>query len=174
MSKVWGLIFGTGNPQTNAGLSPTLTMFRAIGISTYPSGVTDIIGPTISELGSSSGIYTFQYPPSATYSVFFVADGGSGLSSTDRYLRGVIDPIAAVDEKVGTPVDAIGGTLADPETIFALTKRAYGWLEGNKEFDKAAALWTVFSKGSTFLAMGASTILMTKTLTNTVSEATST
>lgn len=172
MSKVFGLAFGSDNPQVNAGLTPTLFLFRAIGISTYPSGVTDIMGPTIAELGVSSGFYTFQFAPSPTFSIFFTADGGTALATSDRYVSGVIDPIAAVDEKVGTTVDSIGATNVDPNTIFAMTKRLYAMLEGNATFIKNTGLWNYYAKGSTALEIGFSTLLFQKTLTNTVSQAT--
>lgn len=176
MSKVFGLKFGAGNPQTNAGLSPTLFFFRAIGISTYPGGVTDMVGPTIAELGVSSGFYTFNFAPSATFAVFFVADGGTGLAGADRFVSGVLDPIQAVDEKVGTNQDDIGNgaSMTDPLTIMAITKRLYAFTEGQAVFAKGSGVWSVFAKGSTILSMGASTLLMTKQLTNTVSQATKT
>lgn len=172
MSKVWGLQFGSGNPQVNAGLTPTLSFFRAVGISTYPAGITDMVGPTISELGVSSGIYTFQFPPSPTFTIFFTADGGAGLSTSDRYVTGVLDPIAAVDEKVGTIDDSIGGTLVEPATIMGFAKREYGFSEGNALFNKGTGVWTYYSKGSTALSMGFTNTLFTKQLTNTISVAT--
>lgn len=174
MSKVFGLQFGTGNPQVNAGLSPTFVMFRTQGISTYPGNVADVTGPTILELGVSSGFYTFQYAPSPTFIVAFIADGGAALSTADRYITGILDPVAATDEKLGNLNDDIGGTLAEPNSVLGFAKRAYGMLEGEALFTKATAIWTYYSKGSTFLSMGFSNIIFTKQLTNTVSIATKT
>jgi hypothetical protein len=172
MSKVFGLQFGSGNPQTNAGLSPTFIMFRAQGISTYPAGVTDMIGPTISEMGVSSGIYTFQFAPSPTFIIAFTADGGAALATADRYVTGILDPIAAVDEKVGNLEDDIGGTMVEPNSVLGFAKRAYGFNEGEALFNKGTGVWTYQSKGSTALLMGFSNIIFTKQLTNTVSVAT--
>src|SRR6267142_5896026 len=164
MGKVYALNFGSGNPQVNAGLSPTLFIFRAIGISTYPNGVTNIIGPTVIELGVSSGFYTFTYDPSPTFAIFFVADGGSALISPDRYVKGVLDPIQSVDVKVGTNLDDIGNgsSAIDPITVMGLVKRLYAFNEGQATFVKGTALWSVYAKGSTVLNMGASTLLMQK------------
>lgn len=176
MSKVYGLKFGSGNPQVTSGLTPTFIFFRAVGISTYPAGITDMIGPTISELGISAGFYTFQYAPSPTFAIFFNVDGGTALSTIDRYITGVLDPIQSVDEKVGNLEDNIGNgaSMTEPNSVLGLLKRSYAFQEGNASFIKGTAIWTYYAKGSTSLNIGFSTALFSKQLTNTISQATKT
>lgn len=157
MSKTYVLQFGSGDPRLVSGLSPTMILF-------YSSiGATQLIGPTIIETLPASGFYMFQYEP--TESVTFLADGGAVLSSTDRYVTGVLDPIQAVDEKVGTLQDSFGSTGVDPSTVLGYLKRNQEFEEGNAVFNKSTAIWDIYSRGS-------STLLAEKVLTNTISAAT--
>jgi hypothetical protein len=125
-------------------------------------------------MGVSSGIYTFQYAPSPTFMVIYTADAGPALPSPDRYVTGVLDPIAAVDEKVGNLNDNIGGTLVEPNSVLGFVLRNYAMQEGDALFNKGSGVWTYFSKasGNTNLSLGASNIIFTKQLTNTASSAT--
>lgn len=154
--KNYGLKFGTGNPANFTGLSPTFTTFfnTTTAATLAPPGVTEIF--------PSSGLYRFQYAPS--FSIFFVVDGGSALASGDRYITGILDPVQAVDEKVGADGDSFGSTSADPSTIFGMAKRNLEFHEGNAVFTKATGLWDVYSRGS-------STLLREKALTNTTTAA---
>jgi len=97
--------------------------------------------------------------------MIFVCDGGAVLSSGDRYIVGALDPIQAVDEKVGTIADSYGSTATDPTTVFGYLKRDQEILEGDAIFTKSTGVWTIYSRGS-------STILRVKTLTNSTSQAT--
>jgi hypothetical protein len=155
--KTYWAIFGDGNPATNSGLSPTFILFAGI------SGTTLLAPPGVTEMPAASGWYRFQYSP--TFSINFTLDGGAGLASADRYVRGVLDPIQAVDLKIGVPEDSFGFTATDPTTVYGFLKRNQEFLEGDANFDKASGVWTIYSRG-------ASTILRVKTLTNTVTEAT--
>lgn len=155
MAKDYDLIFGTGNPATKTGLSPTFLVFSNFGGSL-------IVAPGISECPALSGHYQFTYGP--TNAIKFTIDGGSALSDGDRYIVGVLDPIQAVDEKVGTLGDSIGSTAIDPTTLIGYAKRSQEWLEGDAVFTKSTGVWNVSSRGSTLLA--------TKTLTNTTTSAT--
>lgn len=154
--KTYYLKFGSGDPSTYTGLSPTLVIFSA-------NGLTSVTAPGITETPVGSGLYSFQYGP--TISTVFKADGGAALSSSDRYICAALDPIQAVDEKVGTMNDSYGSTSIDPTTIFGYVKRNLEFNEGNAIFDKSTAVWDIYSRGS-------STLLREKTLTNTVTEAT--
>ena len=159
MAKRYSLAFGTGDPRLNTGLSPTLILFfNADTGATLPA-------PGITEILAGSGFYQFSYGP--TFSINFLADGGAALSSSDRYVKGVLDPIQAVDEKVGTLGDSFGSTSVDPQTVIGYLKRAQEYLEGNSNFDKSTGVWDVYSRGS-------STLLVEKTLTNTTTAATKT
>lgn len=157
MAKTYRLQFGTGDPAPYTGLSPTLTVFS--------TGLTALAAPGITELPTGSGFYQFSYDPSVP--IVFKADGGAVLSATDRYITGVLDPIQSVDEKIGTTSDSFGSTAVDPTTIFGYAKRNQEMLEGNASFNKSTGVWSIYSRGS-------STLLQTKTLTNTVSSATKT
>lgn len=150
--------FGPGNPASSTGLSPTLTIFAA-------NGVTSLVAPGITETPAGSGLYHFTYGP--TQSILFLVDGGATLSTNDRYVRGALDPFQIVDEQVGTPADSFGSTNVDPTTLFGQAKRNQEFNEGNSTFDKQTGLWDILSRGS-------STLLAEKTLTNSLNSATKT
>jgi len=156
--KTYYLKFGSGNPANFTGLFPTLTVFNA-------NGVTALAAPGVTETPAGSGLYSFMYAP--TLSILFLADGGSGLSNTDRYLSGALDPIHAVDEKVGYTTDSFGSTATDPSTLMGFAKRNQEFQEGDSVFTKSTGLWDIYSRGS-------STLLREKDLTNTTTSATKT
>lgn len=165
MAKTFWVQFGSGNPQTFAGLTPTFVIFEGyipgLGGTTLPS-------PSIVEAGVSIGLYVFQYEPSPTFAIGFTVDGGSSISSSgDRYVSGALDPIAAVDERVGGFTDSFGSSAMDPTTVAGYLKRLQELLEGDAVFAKGNAQWAISSRGS-------STLLRTKNLTNTVTSATKT
>lgn len=153
--KQYYLKFGTGDPASYTGLSPTFVIFSA-------GGLTSIVAPGITESPAGSGLYGFSYGP--TISILFKADGGSGLASGDRYIVSALDPIQAVDEKVGTTSDSFGSTATDPGSVLGYLKRNQEFLEGNAVFTKSTGTWDIYSRGS-------STLLREKTLTNTISAA---
>lgn len=154
--KTYYLKFGTGDPASFSGLSPTLIIFNALGL-------TAIVGPTISEIPSGSGLYQFVYGP--TQSILFKADGGSSLdASSTRYISGALDPVQATDEKLGYVTDSIGSTNTDPGSVLGYLRRAQEFWEGNATFIKTTGIWSIFSRGS-------STLLATKTLTNNTTQA---
>lgn len=156
MNKTYWLKFGSTDPRLFSGLFPTMVIFST-------QGNTALTGPGITEPIPSSGLYQFMYGP--TLSIVFLADGGAGLSSSDRYITGVLDPIQAVDQTVGQPTDSFGSTGVDPSTIFGLSKRNQEVNEGNAIFNKATGVWDVYSRGS-------STLLFEKALANNTSQAT--
>lgn len=119
MAKNYLLQFGSGNPANKAGLAPTFIVFK-----TTPGG-TDATPPGITQLPIATGLYYFTYGP--TNSISFVVDGATtGLSSQERYISGLLDPIDAVDEQltavnatmisnfvtIGTTLVAIGNSLS--------------------------------------------------------------
>lgn len=162
MSKTFYLKFGTGDPVPFSGLSPTFTLFSA-------AGLTAIAAPGITETPTGSGYYRFDYP-GPTLSVIFKADGGSNLASGDRYISGVLDPIQAVDQQVGYVTDSFGSSSVDPATILGYLKRTLEFLEGDSIFTKATAIWQIFNRTSN----GTTTLLRTKSLSNTTTSATKT
>lgn len=157
MAKQYLLRFGSGNPASYSGLSPTLSLFCSV-----PGG-TVMVGPTISEIPTATGLYTFAYDP--TLPISFVCDGGAALSSGDRFVVGILDPIQAVDAKVGFSFDSYGSTSSDPTTLLGYSKRNLEFQEGDATFNKTTGAWDIYSRG-------ASTLLREKTLTNTSGDVT--
>lgn len=153
--KTYYLRFGSGDPASYSGLSPTLSVFSI-------SGVTAVAAPGITETPTSSGLYSFTYGP--TGSILFKADGGAALAAGDRYIIGVLDPLQAVDEKLGNLTDSYGSTSVDPGSVLGYLKRNQEFHEGNATFTKATAIWQVYSRGS-------STLIAEKNLTNTTTAA---
>ena len=141
-NKTYWLKFGSGDPRTFTGLSPTFVIFNT-------QGGTAMTAPGISEVISGSGFYQFMYGP--TISIIFLADGGAGLSAGDRYISNALDPIQAVDQTVGQPYDSFGTSTIDPTTVIGWAKRNQEWHEGNANFDKSTGIWDVYSRGSSVL-----------------------
>ena len=155
-NKVYWVKFGSGDPRTYTGLSPTMVIFAT-------QGGTALAGPGMSEVISGSGFYQFQYGP--TISIIFLADGGSGLTAGDRYVSGPLDPIQAVDQTVGQPYASFGSTSVDPTTVIGWAKRNQEIMEGNAVFNKSTGVWDVYSRGS-------STLIFEKQLANNTTQAT--
>jgi hypothetical protein len=150
--KYYVLVFGSGNPANYTGLSPTFTIFTvlpSVGLTTPPS---------ISEIIVGSGLYQFAYEP--TGPIAFLVDGGVALSNGDRYIKGILDPIQNVDEKVGTLSDSFGTTVADPTSMLGYLKRQLEFNEGDNQFAASTGTWSIYNRGS-------STALRTKTIVNT-------
>lgn len=156
MSKKYWLKFGSGDPRTNTGLFPTLVIFNT-------EGGTALSAPGITEAITGSGLYQFTYGP--TISIAFLADGGAGLSSSDRFIAGVLDPIQAVDQRVGVTGDSFGSTAIDPSTVTGQLNRIQEFLEGDAIYTKATGEWSIYSRGS-------SQLLRVKSLTNTTAQST--
>lgn len=155
MATTYYLKFGSGDPAPFTGLSPTLTVFAA-------RGLTALQAPTILESALDPGIYVFSYTP--TLSILFKADGGAALASGDRYISNALDPAQAIGSAVGFTTDSIGSTATDPSTVLGYLRRAQEFMEGNATFNKSSGIWDVYSRGS-------STLLVEKTLTNTTTAA---
>lgn len=160
MAKTYWITPGDSSttPSSFTGLSPTMTVF-------VNSGGSNVTGVTITELPAASGVYQFSYGP--TLGMFFTVDWGLTIPSGYRYTKGSLDPIQAVDERVGGILgntDSIGSTATDPSTVVGYLKRALEFSEGNANYDKGTGVWSIYSRGS-------STLLRVKTLTNDVSEA---
>lgn len=116
MSKVYYARFGTGNPGTYTGLSPTFLVFQQ-------SNGTGVTKPSIAEVGSGTGIYGFTATPS--FSISFIMDGATtGLLSGVRYVTGSLDPADEIDLRLseqGSTLVAIGATaLSTANSVFGL------------------------------------------------------
>lgn len=118
-----------------------------------------MVSPPITEVGSGTGLYQFTFDPGATYTVFFVADGGVSITDpSSRYVVGNLDPISTVDQKVGFPQDSYGTTTA-PDSIYGYVKRNDELWKSDATFNKSTGNWQVY-------ATGTSTLLFSKILTN--------
>lgn len=189
MAKNYLVVFGSGSPATNTGLAPTFTVFK-----TTPGGV-NATPPGITEIPTATGLYYFTYGPTNT--IGFVIDGATtGLSSSNRYVPGVLDPLDAVDEqltalgstilmgmtstgnsllfgissidaRLGATTSSFGATSTDPGTVFGYLKRAQEFDEGNSTFNKSSGVWSIFSRGS-------STQIASKTLADSAGTVTKT
>lgn len=123
--SVYFLQFGSGDPSTNSGLSPTFTVFKDVAGN-------DITPPSIAEI-STSGIYGFTFSP--TLAITFVCDGATtGLSSTDRYITGGLDP------SIGDTTALIGDNASDPTSVFGFLKRLQELQEGEETYTKATGV----------------------------------
>lgn len=158
MAKNYFLRFGSGDPSDNTGLSPTFTIFSALGLTALPA-------PGITETPAGSGLYSFSYGP--TQAIVFKVDGGAALSNSSRYITNVLDPVQAVDERIGFATDSFGSTAADPTTLYGYAKRNQEFQEGNATFTKSTGVWQIMSRGSSIL-------LVEKGLTNNTTSATKT
>lgn len=152
MSYKFGLKFGSGDSRNFSGLSPTFVIFKR-------EDGTNETAPSILEVGTSTGLYYFNYQPSPTFTIFFQVDGGAAITdSSVRYVSGTLDPIAAVDQQVGYPQDSFG-TTAVPSTIFGFVKRINELWQADGSFSKTSGVWSQYAKGT-------STLLFSKTFAN--------
>jgi hypothetical protein len=107
--KSYFLRFGAGDPRVYAGLAPTFLIFK-------DSAGTNVTSPSIAEVGTTTGLYTFSW--GTTTPIVFLADAATtspGLQG--RYVVGGLDPADRSDEygntlvAIGTTNVAIGTTL---------------------------------------------------------------
>ncbi len=172
MKNYW-VTFGTQDPRTYTGLSPSFILyFNHLGATQAPPGITEVF--------AGSGYYRFQASVGWSQSVAFLVDGGAS-ATTARYVRGNLDSadaldltvgytasaisdgsvlgqVATVNAVIGTTASSFGSTSVNPGDIFGVVKRLQENLEGNATFLKSSGTWSIFSRGS-------STLLTTKTLT---------
>jgi hypothetical protein len=106
--KTYYVRFGSGDPRSNSGLSPTFLSFNNYGTAVTPPGITSVIGAT--------GFYAFQY--GTTTPIVFLIDGATtGLDNSVRFVTGAIDPVDRADE-YGTTIVAQGtSSLAQGLTL---------------------------------------------------------
>ena len=152
----YGVRFGSGNPASNTGLSPTFLVFADVAGNA-------ITPPSLAEI-STTGIYGFTFAP--TLAIFFVCDGATtGLSSNDRYVVGAISPNDSAFQLVGDTASSFGTDAADPTTMFGFLKRLQELYEGDQDYTKATGVLDMYNRGST-------TLLREKTIVDSASEIT--
>jgi hypothetical protein len=145
MAKVYSMKFGSGDPRTLTGLSPTFLIF--VNLS---SGAT-VAPPAISESATSWGIYQFTW--GTTTPIAFLADAATTSPGTaGRYVTGQIDPSDRADE-YGTTLVAIGTTAI----ALGITNVALG----TTSVSSFAALGsTLVAIGNTGIALGNTSIAL--------------
>lgn len=112
MAKSYLLQFSNGSPTLYSGLNPTMVVFKTMD-------GTNVTAPGITQIPTNSGLYYFNYGP--TTAMAFVVDGATtGLSSSERYITGQLDPADAINEQcaqgfsnaaIGLTMQAIGLSL---------------------------------------------------------------
>lgn len=162
MKIYWISPADSSNPLGSfSGLTPTFTLFvNELGTTAIPPGIT--------ESPAGTGVYRFTY--GATIAMFGQVDWGAGVPSGVRYSRVVLDPIQAVDERVGGILnnnDSIGSTSTDPSTVIGYLKRSLEFWEGNATFEKSTGTWLIYDRGGT-------NVIRTKQLSNNATAATKT
>lgn len=152
MSVRYGLTFGSGDCRNFSGLSPTFVLFVTEGGSL-------LTPPSISEIGTTTGLYYFTYTPSATFTIFFQVDAGAAVSDPSlRYVKGNLDPVSTVDRYLGFTDDSFG-TTAVPTSIYGFVKRLDQLWKADGSFSKTTGIWQQYAQGT-------STLLFQKTFAN--------
>jgi hypothetical protein len=200
MSKTFFFKFGTGNPATNTGLSPTFLQF-------YDQNGVTLAPPAISEGLTLSGVYKFSYTP--TLGIVFVIDGATtGLLTANRYVTASLDPILTIDQQVnnttfglsaignavtlmvggisniiaGQSLNTLGvsnlmlsiGTTSDyfGGTAGVDPSSLFGYLKRGLEFNEGNAVYTKSTNVWSILSRGSSALLINKTLTDNTNQTT--
>jgi len=108
MANLYGVAFSTSDPRTYTSLAPTFLTFKDLRDGS------DLAKPTITQV-STTGIYAFTFSPS--FGVYFLLDGITTNSSSDRYVYGILDPVQQVDRQI----DAFSTSfLASNSSLFAV------------------------------------------------------
>lgn len=142
----------------NACLSATLTNFYVNGISIAAPQVYEFLqnGETVPGVSNGTGWYYFDY---ATEGVVSYIAAWPGLTTT---FSGQHDSAWSA---VGTTLSSIGDTLSDPTDVYGLAKRVNNLLEGGEEFTFSTGKFDMY-------AVGSSTLLRSKTITDVVATTT--
>jgi hypothetical protein len=185
LPKTYFIQFGTGDARTFTGLAPTFLIFADSSGVTYAP-------PSIKEVNSGWGNYGFTYTFSSTLPIYFQADGAtSGLTVSNRYVSGVLDPVQAVDQNItgigntlslvasyqftlatgltnlalsiGSTSSSYGSSSIDPGSVFGYLKRLQELQEGDQVFQAAGGTLSIYNRTQ---FDGVTTLLRTKTIYN--------
>ncbi len=145
--KSYFVQFGSGDPRTFTGLSPTFLFYKK------PDG-TNVTAPSIAEV-STTGMYLFTWGTTAP--IVFLADAATTSPGVaGRYVTGSLDPADSIDE-IGTTLTAIGVTL----TAIGNTGLAYGGTMSQVLTNTGATLVAI---GNTSIAYGGTiSVVLTNT-----------
>lgn len=143
VSTLIAVSFSKDSPSTYPSLAPTFVTFKAIATNT------DVTPPGITQL-AATGIYWFLY--GVTTPTYFLLDGITVNTATDRYVFGVLDPAQQVDlqlNRMSTTLSAENTTLV----AMATTLTALGTTN-------VALGTTNFGLGTTGVALGATSVAL--------------
>ncbi len=142
MSTTYWVRFSSGDPRLTSGLAPTMVLF-------YNNSGATSVGPAISEIGTSAGIYTFTWG-TTTPMAFLIDAATTGLTGANRYITGALDPADRIDQ-YGTTLTAIGTTnVALGTTSVALGTTSVSWGSANAT--------SLTNQGTTLVAVGNTSI----------------
>jgi len=150
MSKYYGLAFSPSNPSAYPSLAPTFITFR-----NALTGQT-LAPPTLAQI-DVTGIYGFTF--SATFPVYFLADGITTATPTERYVYGVLDPAFDIDSQVrelGSTLVALGNS----SVALGSTSIALGTTNVALNTSILAVGTSTYAIGGSILAVGNSNLAL--------------
>lgn len=156
--KQYFLRFGAGDPRQYTGIAPTFIVFK-----THDG--TDITPPSISQVGASTGIYTFAW--GTTSYIGFLADAATtSPGSEGRYVVGALDPADRTDE-YGTSLMAFGTSIFALGTSHvaqgvSITAQAVSIIAQNVSLTAQSV--SLLAQGSTITGYGVSAFAQGSTL----------
>ncbi len=133
---------------------------NAIGATQSANGILlGNMGITLSAIGSTVGLIG-GIGSTQTANGILITNIGTTLVATGSSLSGLAS-------FVGSTASSFGSTSIDPTTLFGFLKRAQEMTEGNETYVKSTGVMTASSRGS-------STLLASKTISDTSSQTTKT
>jgi len=188
--KTYYMRFGSGDPRTYTGVAATFLLFKTSdGTNITPPGITEVPSATgiyyfnygtttsisfLADAATTSPGAALRYVTGSIdpadradeYGNTLVAISTtlSALGNTSIALGLTTNAIAAgfnttLTALIGTTASSFGGLSTMPVDLFGYVKRFAENLEGNQSYDKSAFTLSFYDRGS-------STLLATKTITN--------
>ncbi len=161
----------TGLATSDRYISGVLDPYDTFGVTLNAIGTTLIAqGATIVAFG---GTLTAQGTVLANLGTTTLAQGvlitgvGTTLVAQGSTLVGTGNTLLTLSSYIGSTASSFGSTSVDPTTLFGFLKRAQDLSEGNNTYVKSTGVLSMLSRGS-------STLLATKTISDTSSQTTKT
>jgi len=169
MSRTYGVAFSNSDPRLYPSLAPTFLAFNKMsdGSAISPPAISQLLIPGV----STTGVYQFNY--TASFAVYFLLDGITTTTASERYVYGILDPIQAVDVQlaeysatftaanstlvaIGTSNIALGTTnvaLGTTNVAIGTTAVSYGVLNLALGTSIYATTTTLIAIGTTLTAL---------------------
>lgn len=157
MSRYIGVAFSQSDPRSYPSLAPTFLSFKNALTGS------DITKPPISQLGTE-GIYGFTY--TASVPTYFLLDGITTTTSSDRYVFGIIDSFHQVDEQLtaaSATLQALGNSciaLGNTNVALGTTAVALGTTSVALGTTGVALSTTAVALGNTGVAFGQTSVAL--------------